>query len=184
MRGAALGSPQENLRPAPRQQPFPSTHCVFAFKGKQRAVPHACEEPGAALALGAASGGTCQCLPWQGSKAQGWRCSLALAHCAECLNKSLTPTRNGRFGEVFCTAFAAGWKLRAELTGGERKPWARGISTAVLCTHEAVHWGGTGSGGEFVPLLIERHFWQRHAGRGRCCILLGRCYGKTTSAVT
>lgn len=113
MRGAALGSPQENLRPAPRQQPFPSTHCVFAFKGKQRAVPHACEEPGAALALGAASGGTCQCLPWQGSKAQGWRCSLALAHCAECLNKSLTPTRNGRFGEGFCTAFAAGWKLRA-----------------------------------------------------------------------
>ena len=41
--------PQEgNLLPAPREQPFPSTHHVFAFKGKQRAVPRACEEPGAA----------------------------------------------------------------------------------------------------------------------------------------
>lgn len=85
--------------------------------------------PAAVLALGAASGGTCQCLPWQGSKAQGWGCSPALAYFAECLNKSLTPTRKGSCGRGgFCITFAAGWKLgevlalHAELSGRQEAP--------------------------------------------------------------
>lgn len=56
----------------------------FAFKGKQRAsVSCACEESCYCLGLFSLpkllQGGTCQCLPWQGSKAQA-RDALQLWH--------------------------------------------------------------------------------------------------------
>lgn len=149
--------------------PAPTTFLPLkANRERCRAPARSRVLPAAVLALGAASGGTCQCLPWQGSKAQGWGCSPALAYFAECLNKSLTPTRKGSCGRGgFCITFAAGWKLgevlalHAELSGRQEAPgsWHLCGSTlhAQLCT---------GSGGEFVPLLIEHHFWQSHPRRG------------------
>lgn len=152
--------------------PAPTTFLPLkANRERCRAPARSRVLPAAVLALGAASGGTCQCLPWQGSKAQGWGCSPALAYFAECLSKSLTPTRKGSCGRGgFCITFAAGWKLGEVLVlmCACRAQWEAGSPGLVASPWQ--HFARTklckGSGGEFVPLLIEHHFWQSHPRRG------------------